>query len=259
MKVTILGCGSSGGVPLIGSVWGSCDPANPKNRRMRPSILVEDGDSVILVDTGADLREQLLMADVNYLTGVIYTHAHADHVHGIDDLRAINWKTNKPIDIYGDSATMAEITHRFDYIFDRPSHNKDANSVYKPSLIPHIIENDLDFGKVAVKPFWQTHGRVKSVGFRFGDFAYSTDVNEFNEEAFDALKGIAVWVVDCISDFEGTHPTHATLTQTLAWIDRVRPQRVYLTHMSHHMDYEIICNRLPKNVVPAYDGLVIEV
>jgi phosphoribosyl 1,2-cyclic phosphate phosphodiesterase len=253
MKITILGCGSSGGVPLIGNIWGACDPNEPRNRRTRVSVLIEEGDTTILVDTSPDMRQQLLAADVKKISAVLYTHAHADHCHGIDDLRAVNWLTQKPISIYGDDATLTELRARFSYVFEGshvPGH------FYKPSVVPSVIDGPFEIEGIKVVPFRQDHGYHHTLGFRFGSFAFSTDAVSLDEAAFDALRGVKVWAVDCVR--EEPHPTHSHLAQTLAWIERVKPERAYLIHMSHTLDYKTLAAKLPKGVEPAYDGLVIE-
>jgi phosphoribosyl 1,2-cyclic phosphate phosphodiesterase len=253
VKVTVLGCGSSGGVPLIGSNWGECDPNDPRNRRMRVSILVEDGDTQVLVDTSPDLRQQLLNANVKKLTAVLYTHAHADHCHGIDDLRTVNWLIKKPVDIYADAKTMNDLETRFGYIF----HGKEqSDNYYKPSVKPHIFNGEFQIDRLSITPILQDHAYSQSWGFRFNDFAYSTDVKRLDESAFVALTGIKVWIVDCVR--ETPHPTHSHLEQTLEWIARVKPERAYLTHLSHVMDYEKLLAKLPSGVWPAHDGLIIE-
>ncbi len=252
MKVTVLGCGSSGGVPLIGNIWGACDPSNPKNRRTRTSILVEEGGTVVLVDTSPDMRQQLLACDLKRLDAVLYTHAHADHCHGLDDLRSVNWLMQKPIDLYADPQTLKELGGRFPYIFHSPGNG----NFFKPSILPHEITEPFNIGPLCIKPFAQRHDFSHSLGFRFGDFAYSTDTNGLDENAFEVLRGVKTWIVDCVR--VEPHPTHAHLKQTLEWIDRVKPQRAYLTHMSHEVDYEALLKILPEGVRPAHDGLVLE-
>jgi phosphoribosyl 1,2-cyclic phosphate phosphodiesterase len=253
MKITVLGCGSSGGVPLLGNKWGSCDPTDPRNRRSRVSVMVEQGDASIIIDTPPDLREQFLSCNVQRVTSVIYTHAHADHCHGIDELRSINWMMDKPIDIYADAHTMHELETRFPYIFHgRPA----TNNYYKPAVVPHIIKGNFVVDGLNVIPFEQDHGYTKSWGFRIGDFAYSTDAKNLEEAGFSVLAGIKVWVVDCVR--ETLHPTHSHLEQTLGWIKRVKPERAYLTHLNHLMDYATIAAKCPPGVLPAHDGLVIE-
>ncbi len=254
MKVTILGCGNSGGVPLVGNDWGTCDPKNPRNRRRRVSILVEEGETTLLVDTSPDLRQQLLDCNLNNLTAVLYTHTHADHTHGIDDLRSVNWLTQKAIPIYANAETMTDLQTRFGYIF----FGSTADRYCRPLLEGHTIDNTMDmkFGSTRVTSFTQHHGPNISIGYRFNDFAYSTDVNRLDDAAFNALAGIKVWVVDCIR--ENPHRTHSHLEQTLEWIKRVKPERAILTHMDQSMDYETLVAKLPKGIEPAYDGLEIQ-
>lgn len=252
MKITVLGCGSSGGVPLIGENWGACDPKDPLNRRTRVSVLVEQGETALLIDTSPDFRQQALACGLRHLSAVLYTHAHADHCHGIDELRSVNWLTQKPIDIYADNATMGELKQRFGYIFN----NTKPNQFYKPSVTPHVIDGAFEVGGIKVVPFVQDHGYSKTLGFRFGDFAYSTDVKNLDDAAFAALDGVKVWIVDCIRP--EPHPTHSHLAQTLEWIARVKPERAFFTHMNEGMDYKSLAATLPAGILPAHDGLVIE-
>lgn len=253
MKVTILGCGSSGGVPLIGNDWGACDPTNPKNRRSRVSVLVEEGDAVLLIDTSPDMRQQLLDANVKKISAVLYTHAHADHCHGIDDLRSVNWMTQKPMPIYGDQSTLKELEERFPYVFKGSSV---PGHFYKPSVEPHVVKGPFHIEGVEVVPFRQDHGYGHTMGFRFKNFAYTTDAHSLDDAAFAALVGVKIWVVDCVR--EQPHPTHSHLAQSLVWIERVKPQYAYLTHMNQSLDYETLKRQLPSGVEPAYDGLVFE-
>lgn len=255
MKVTILGCGGAGGVPLIGNVWGKCDPGEPRNARTRVSLLVEEGDQTLLVDTSPDMREQLLRCRLRELTAILYTHEHADHTHGIDNIRSINWLTGRPTPIYADEATMNNLKKRFDYIFDEA--RSDKTKFYRPSIEPHLIDGTpLRFDSIKVQTFKQEHGKVTSLGYRFNDFGYSTDAGGLNDEAFEALKGVKVWVVGAIR--ERPHHTHAHVDMALEWIARVKPERAYLTHMDHTLDYKTLKERLPENVEPAYDGLIID-
>jgi phosphoribosyl 1,2-cyclic phosphate phosphodiesterase len=255
MRVIILGCGPSGGVPLIGSDWGECDPANPKNRRRRASILLQQGEAMLLVDTSPDMRTQLLDAGIGRLDGILFTHAHADHCHGIDEVRALNRAMGQSVAIYASAATMAELRQRFGYIF-RPSDPAAGATFYKPSLIPTLIEGPFEVAGVRVVPFVQDHGFTTSLGFRFGGFAYSTDLVALDEPGFAALEGIETWVVDCYR--RTPHPTHTHLARTLEWIARVKPKRAILTHMDVELDYETLRRELPGGVEPAYDGMVIE-
>jgi phosphoribosyl 1,2-cyclic phosphate phosphodiesterase len=254
MKVTMLGCGPSWGVPRIGGSWGACNPANPKNRRRRVSVLVEEGDSRILIDTSPDLREQLLDAEVNGLEAVLFTHAHADHLHGIDDLRMVNQLIGKSLPIYADAQTLGEIRKRFGYVL--PDLEPQARGYYKPVLAPHEIAGPFTAAGLAIVPFAQDHGYSVTLGFRIGSFAYSTDVVKLGEDAFAALVGIELWIVDCFR--RRPHPTHSHLAQTLAWIDRVKPRRAVLTHMHESLDYDELRRELPPNVEPGHDGLVVE-
>lgn len=249
MKVTILGCGTSGGVPKMPLHWGDCDPANPKNRRRRASILIEQGDTTLLVDTSPDLREQMLSANVQKLDAVFYTHDHADHTHGIDDLRGFFQQTRKKLPIYGDEATLHTLKQRFSYIFQ-------SVEGYPSIARGHTIKGNTKVGSIVVQPFEQIHGNSISLGFRFGDIAYSTDLNALPESAFEMLKGVKVWIVDALR--HKPHPTHTHLAQTLEWIERVKPERAILTHMTWDLDYEKLKAMLPDGVEPAFDGQIIE-
>ncbi len=253
MKVTILGCGASTGVPAIGPDWGRCDPCDPRNRRRRASVLVEIGPVSILIDTSPDLREQLIDARVGRLDAVIMTHAHADHLHGIDDLRALNRLMGQEIPLWADGRTLAEIRRRFGYVFDPPS---EPGRFYKPCLVAHEISGPFAIDGIAIAPFAQDHGFSTTLGFRIGPMAYSTDVTELDDAAFDTIAGIELWIVDCFR--RAPHPTHSHLDKTLGWIARVGPRRAVLTHMEQSLDYRELCAELPAGVEPGQDGLVIE-
>jgi len=255
MKVTVLGCGPSAGVPLIGGNWGNCDPTNPRNRRLRPSVLVESRDTSILIDSSPDLREQLLNARVTRIDAVLYTHDHADHVHGIDDLRTVyRLIGRRRIPAYADPATLATLTRRFPYVFEGYG---EAEAMYRPILAPHEINGPFSIGPLPVVPFEQDHGICMTLGFRIGRFAYSTDVVELPEAAFAALAGVEVWIVDCLRAGE-PHPTHANLRKTLGWIARVGPRRAVFTHMNHEADYRAMAALCPRGVEPGYDGMVLD-
>lgn len=252
MRVTILGCGGSSGVPLVGNVWGECDPKEPRNRRRRVSILVEEGDTRILVDTSPDLREQLLDANVDRLTGVILTHAHADHLHGLDDLRSINFLMQAPLPLYATPETLKEVEQRFGYAVKPMTHQ---GEYYRPILTPQAIAGaEFAIGGIAIQCFEQDHGvGGTTLGLRFGKVAYSTDVVRLPPAAFEILRGVDLWIVDCLRFTP--HPTHAHFDLVMEWIERVRPKRALLTHMGHMMDYRSVLRRCPPGVEPAYDGL----
>jgi phosphoribosyl 1,2-cyclic phosphate phosphodiesterase len=256
MIVTMLGCGPSWGVPRIGGEWGACDPANPRNRRRRVSILVEEGGARLLVDTSPDLREQLLDAEVRGIDAVLYTHAHADHLHGIDDLRSVNRLIRKKLPVHADARTLGEIRTRFGYVL-APLQGGARHGFYKPELEPIEIAGPFEAAGIAVTPFVQDHGFSPTLGFRFGGVAYSTDVVRLDEAAFAALAGIEVWIVDCMR--REPHVTHSHLAQTLDWIARVKPRRAILTHMDESLDYAALSRELPPGVEPGYDGMRIEI
>jgi phosphoribosyl 1,2-cyclic phosphate phosphodiesterase len=266
LEIRILGCGSSGGVPRLGGVdgsgyWGACDPANPKNRRRRCSLLArrksQDGETQVLVDTSPDMREQLLDARVARLDGVLITHDHADQLHGIDDLRMLALLNKTRLDLWSDAGGMAGVRHKFDYCFETP-----PGSDYPPILNAHIIPEPFapfaiagPGGAMPVLAFGQGHGRIRSLGFRFGPVAYSPDVDALDEAAFDALAGIDCWIVDALR--LTPHPSHAHLARTLEWIAKVRPRRAILTNMHVDLDYDRLKAELPPGVEPAFDGMTI--
>jgi phosphoribosyl 1,2-cyclic phosphate phosphodiesterase len=261
LTFTILGCGSSGGVPRVGQGWGACDPNNPKNRRRRCSLLVEKsagaGRTTVLVDTSPDLREQLLAAAVGRLDGVIFTHEHADHTHGIDDLRPLAIAQRRRIDTYFDRRTAEFLHQRFGYCFKTP-----AGSEYPPILQEHRIEAgkavtiEGEGGAVEVLPFKLAHGNTSALGLRFGGLAYSPDVSGFPDESLQALENLDVWIIDALR--ERPHPSHFTVDEALAWIERARPKRAILTNLHTDLDYEALHRALPPHVEPAYDGMKIE-
>jgi phosphoribosyl 1,2-cyclic phosphate phosphodiesterase len=249
MKITVLGCGASGGVPLITGNWGVCNPDNPKNRRRRASILIQINNKNILVDTGPDVREQLLAAHINRIDLILYTHAHADHIGGIEDIRQICLANSVRIPAYADSKTLARLYKSYEYVF------KTLSPQYPAFLEGRMLENDFSFDGIDIMPFQQFHGQEISYGFRIGDFAYSTDVYDLPEESYNVLNGLDLWMVDCLR--ETPHPGHAHLTQTLAMIDRVKPRQAILTHMSHYIDYDTHARGLPAHVKLAYDGMIL--
>jgi phosphoribosyl 1,2-cyclic phosphate phosphodiesterase len=261
LTFTILGCGSSGGVPRPGTGWGACDPNNPKNRRRRCALLVErkgpDGVTRILVDTGPDLREQLLDANVDWLDGVLYTHEHADHTHGIDDLRGLFMHRRRRVDVYADDATSRMLMTRFGYCFEQP-----PGSDYPPILNMHSLAPgrpltiDGKGGPITALPFTQDHGDIKSLGFRFGAVAYSSDLHDMPDASADALAGLDLWIVDALR--YNPHPAHFSVADALAWIERLKPARAVLTNMHADLDYEALRASLPPGIDLAYDGMRLE-
>jgi phosphoribosyl 1,2-cyclic phosphate phosphodiesterase len=252
MKVTILGCGTSGGVPRIGNAWGACDPNEPKNRRRRCSILVEEADTRVLIDTSPDIREQLLDANVDDLTGVVWTHEHADQCHGIDELRVLAIHNQRRVDVWSDYKTLSILKRRFDYCFEQLKGNP-----YPAILTDHLIEGPFDIGKINFIPFDQDHGSITSLGFRMGKIGYSNDLVNLDDEGFEILEGIDTWIVDAMR--YKPHPTHVNLETTLKWIERLKPRRAVLTNMHVDLDYQTLVKELPEGVEPAYDGMEIEV
>ncbi len=257
MRVTVLGSGSSSGVPGVGIGWGACDPDNPKNRRLRPSILVEKGDHALLVDTSPDLRHQLLHTGAERLDAVLFTHAHADHLHGIDDLRGINRAMNAPLDIYADAATLDTIATRFPYVLTPLPET--ATIYFKPTLVAHEISpgGDYEIAGMRIRTFEQDHGFSKTVGFRFDDFAYTTDVVELPDVAFDILQGAHTWMIGTFID--EPHATHAHVEKALSWCDRVQPERCILTHLGPRLDYAKLAAQLPEGTEPAFDFMTIDI
>ncbi|HVH81139.1 MAG TPA: MBL fold metallo-hydrolase [Stellaceae bacterium] len=249
----MLGCGPSTGVPAVGPDWGACDPADPRNRRRRASLLIESRGKTVLIDTSPDLRLQLIDAGTTRVDAVVMTHAHADHLHGIDDLRSVNRLMKKAIPLYADATTMGEIGRRFGYVLEPIG---PGGFFFKPTLDPHIIDAPFVAAGIPFVPFVQDHGFSKTLGFRIGPLGYSTDVVELDDAAFAALAGIELWIVDCLR-YE-PHPTHSHLAKTLAWIERVKPRRAILTHMDRPLDYRVLAARLPAGVEPGQDGLIFE-
>ncbi len=257
-RYTILGCGSSAGVPRIGNDWGECDPQNPKNRRRRCAMLVErvgpNGTTRALIDTGPDLREQLLSADVSELDGVAYTHPHADHVHGVDDLRVVVYNLKQRLKVYADGPTANALIARFGYVFVQPE-----GSAYPPILDLHNIDGPVTIsgagGDMLLEPFRVKHGRIDSLGFRIGGLAYLPDVSDMYEESWAAVQGLDIWVLDALR--REPHPTHSHLAQSLDWIAKAAPKRAVLTNMHIDLDYEAVAAETPAHVTPAYDGMVL--
>ncbi len=261
LRFTILGCGSSGGVPRIGNNWGDCDPANPKNRRLRCSMLVErisaGATTRVLIDTTPDMRAQLLGAGVGELDAVVYTHSHADHLHGLDDLRQIVFNMGRRLPVWADSDTQAALLDRFAYAFVQP-----ADSNYKPICKLNAIHREVAFevsgagGTIGVQPFRVEHGNIDALGFRIGGLAYLPDVSAIPEPAWTHLQGLDCWVLDALR--YKPHPTHAHLDLALEWIARAQPARAVLTNMHIDLDHDRLAAETPDHVQPAHDGMVLD-
>ncbi len=260
LRFTILGCGSSGGVPRLGGHWGDCDPKNPKNRRRRCSMLVErdgpDGTTTVLIDTSPDLRSQLLDTETGRLDGVVYTHSHADHVHGIDDLRMIVFNMRARVPVWADGDTQDALLNRFGYAFVQPE-GSPYPAILELKTISGAFEIDGPGGPIPFRPFRVNHGSIDSLGFRMGGLAYLPDVADMYDDAWDALQDLECWVVDALR--RTPHPTHAHLEKTLGWIDRVNPKRAVLTNMHIDLDYETVCNETDAHITAAYDGMTLTV
>jgi len=258
LKFTILGCGSSGGVPRPALGWGACDPNNLKNRRRRTSLLVErrggQGVTRVLVDTSPDLREQLLDAEVDWLDGVLYTHEHADHTHGIDDLRALFMKQRQRIDVYLDEYTAKMMHTRFGYCFESP-----PGSEYPPIVKERRLTAGEPItvagqgGAITALPVLQSHGDIPSLGFRFGNLGYSCDLSGLPARSAAAFANLEVWIVDALR--YRPHPSHFSLADALSWIERLKPRRAILTNLHADLDYAVLRAELPPHVEPAFDGM----
>lgn len=258
--ITILGCGSSGGVPRVGQGWGACDPAEPRNERQRCSILVErrgaGGTTRLLVDMSPDLRRQLLANGVEALDAIVLTHAHADHVHGIDDVRPLVLGAKKRIAVYMDEATSRDVTQKFSYVFHTP-----PGSSYPPLLDEHrlVAGESRTFdgagGMVAVTPFRLEHGEIDALGLRIGDVAYTPDLNRIPPDSERFLEGLDLWIVDALR--YKPHPSHFSLAEALAEIARFRPKRAVLTNLHNDLDYATLRAELPPGIEPAYDGMAL--
>lgn len=260
LAITILGCGSSGGVPRVGQGWGACDPGNPKNRRRRCSILVErfgateQEKTTVLVDMGPDLRMQLLDHDVRYLDAILLTHPHADHTHGIDDVRPLVLQSKCKIDLYMDAESSRAVRGHFDYIFETPE-----GSYYSPLLAERrlspgelcIVEGA--GGSIEAMPFRLDHGEIPSLGFRFGNVAYTPDLNAIPAQSVAYLEGLDLWIVDALR--YRAHPSHFSVSQALEWIARLKPKHAILTNLHTDLDFGRLESELPPNVAPAYDGM----
>lgn len=259
LAFTILGCGSSGGVPRVGQGWGACDPKNPKNRRRRCSLLVErtsgsGANTQVLVDMSPDLREQLLGLDIGRLDAILLTHSHADHIHGIDEIRPLVILARRKIDLYMDSDTASIVRKNFGYIFETPPGSQYPALLSEHCIVSyHSVTLNGPGGSIDAMPFQLGHGEIGSLGFRFGNAAYTPDVNAIPKESIAYLEGLELWIVDALR--HTPHPSHFSLPETLDWIARLRPRRAVLTNLHTDIDFESVRSGLPSNVELAFDGL----
>lgn len=264
LTVTILGCGSSGGVPRVGGDWGACDPGEPRNRRTRGGLMLQRwrgaaglGEATtVLIDTSPDLREQLLTARITRIDAIVFSHDHADQTHGIDDVRALAIRMRRRIPVFMDEPTRATLENRFRYVFHGEG-GYPAILHIAGGLAPHaLIDVDGPGGMLSLTPLLQDHGGIPSLGFRSGRFAYSNDVAQLPQETLDALEGLDVWIVDALR--YAPHPTHAHLERTLGWIEALKPRRAVLTNLHVDLDYRTLEQELPRGVEPAYDGWTVD-
>ncbi len=259
LRFRILGCGASGGVPAIGNNWGTCDPHEPKNLRSRASVAVQSDSTTLIIDTGPDFRFQLNREDIQNIDAVIYTHAHGDHVAGIDDLRSFQRRYKKSVHVYGNIATIDELQHRFNYMF-----NDTGNGLYPRVLSTHkILESDYGhsqrIGDIDFTPFEQDHTTCKTLGFRFGNLAYCTDMIHMGEQEIELIKGVKNWIVDGSGHYQTDNAVHASIPEIIEMNKIVQAERVYFTHLTLMMDYKELCDDLPQGYEPCYDGMEFEI
>ncbi len=256
INFTVLGCGASGGVPRLGNNWGSCNPKDKKNHRLRCSLLVEkevnSKKTVGLIDTGPDMRQQLLKANVEDLNGIIYTHSHADHVHGIDDLRMLVFKRRAKLPVYADERTTKRLLEGFGYIFKKPIGSNypailDLKKIKKPTRISG------PGGEIIFEPLEVKHGEIDALGFKIGNLAYIPDVSEIYEDTWKKIYGIDILIIDALR--YDPHPSHSHVSQTLKWIEKLKPKRTYLINLNIELDYKKLSSEVPKNVSVCYDML----
>ncbi|HEX3350670.1 MAG TPA: MBL fold metallo-hydrolase [Acetobacteraceae bacterium] len=259
MKVTLLGTGGSAGVPQIGGRdgrgdWGACDPTEPRNVRTRASIVIDGEGGTLLVDTTPDMRGQLIACAVRQVDAILFTHAHADHIAGLDDIRILNRIVERPLDAFATQATIDQLVTRFDYAF-KPWQ---PPGFFRPVIVPRAVfpGDTIEAAGLRIALFDQDHGFTRSLGLRVDWFGYSTDVVDLDDAAFAALDGIDTWVVDCFQ--RAPHRTHAWLSRVIGWVERLKPRRSVLTHMGGDMDFAALVKRLPSGIEPGFDGQVLE-
>jgi phosphoribosyl 1,2-cyclic phosphate phosphodiesterase len=261
MKLRVLGCGGSAGVPSIAGDWGTCNPSNPKNKRTRTSLAIHPHphtNETWLIDAGPDIRSQLLRENISHVSGLFLTHAHADHILGLDEFRIFYFKNKKKIPLYASLETLQALESVFPHLFHMPSKGLGHGTPDKRPFDAHVLASQFSWKNIQVHTFPQAHGAITSWGYRFGNWAYTTDVKALSEEALQILEGTQLWFVEALGT-DSKNPSHASLNEALAWIKRIKPQRAILIHMGYTLDYNALKEVLPPFVEPAYDGMVIEI
>jgi phosphoribosyl 1,2-cyclic phosphate phosphodiesterase len=256
---TLLGCGNSAGTPTIGNHWGVCDPNEPRNRRSRSAAFISSGKTTLLIDAGPDLREQANREGITDVDAVLFTHSHSDHIAGVEELRTFRIRHKKLIPVYGNEFTLGELRQRYDYLFIERN-----GGIYPEVLAPDIIRDDqmnaeMVIGDISFVPFVQDHGTCKSLGYRFRDLAYSTDMVDLDQQALESLSGVQTWIVDGAGYMMERNLVHATLAKVYELNEIVQAPKVYITHMPCFMDYRTLKQELPDGYEPAYDGLRLEI
>lgn len=261
LTITILGCGNSSGIPAAGNYWGKCDPNEPKNRRSRPSLCVQSAQKTIIIDTGPDFREQTIRENIGQLDAILLTHAHGDHVHGIDDMRRFVMLDpgKEQMPIYTNQETFDEIEARFYYLFK----GGDNTNLYPPLVEKHILNDHygktISIGDINVIPFPMIHGNVTSVGYRFGTLAYCTDLKSMNQQSLDIIKGIDTLIIDSAGYHQDSNPVHANFNEINEMNKHIGAKTIYLTSLSLAMDYQTLLSELPDSIIPCYDGLKLQI
>lgn len=254
-QLVILGCGGSAGVPAIGNWWGKCDPNEPKNRRTRPSIALKTDNTLLIVDTGPDFREQINREQLGCPDAIIITHVHADHINGIDELRVLQRRHQKNFPVYAMPETLPGLMKRADYMFE------DSEDGFYPSVchaVPVDLASPLTIGDITLNPFVQNHGAINTLGLRIGSIGYSTDMKRLDQTAIQALKGIETWIVDGMGGASRNNPVHTGIEEIIEMNREIGAGRIILTHLPPVMDYKILLTELPENIVPAFDGMMLE-
>ena len=258
VKLTIAGSGNSSGTPSAGNFWGNCDPENPKNRRYRPSVIVQSDTTTIVIDTGPDFRHQMNDHNVQKIDAILYTHSHGDHINGVDDLRVYRFRAKELINVYGLDDALDELSRRFEYLF-----------VQKQTIYPQVLRSNvlneqnmgkaMKIGDIEFIPFMQDHGTCRSLGFRFGNVAYCTDMVRLDDDAKSVLQGVEHWIADGAGYKMPENLVHSTFKQLYALEEEINPTNIYITHLTQLMDYETVLKETPDNYYPAYDGLCFEI